>query len=587
MFELLDFSRPKKELRRVKKVATSLSIARFLVFLGLLAVVVVGVADQSAIIFLLLPLSVLFIWLIVKFNEKKDQEDLLESILSMAQARRKRERRDLKSFDSGSEFLDKSHPYAQDLDLFGEHSLFQLLNHTVSAGGKRELADYLLHQAPPKLAAERHEAVKELSQKKDFLRLFESLGKAFLKNEKDKGKFFEWLAKPYYWKSAYWVPAVLGPFAGVAVLVFVFLLGYPYAYLSIFLALGIVLLGLVFRPLLEAMKALPDEKDLKTYRFWAALLERQDFQHPYLKTYQDPYFGDGFVASKALKELEGQIFFIQNRVNLMYLVFNLLFWLDFMALWKLERWKKRYGSRFSKWQNTFDTWQALVSLGAFTQEEGLKGEVSWKEGQFFEASQIKHPLISREKCIGNDFVLPEGKRIILLTGSNMSGKTTFMRTLGINLVLVHMGLSPMADWLKVGCFQLYTSMRNTDNLGESVSSFYAELSRVKGLLERTDKGMPVFFMLDEILKGTNTKDRIMGSEALIRQLLESSAVGIISTHDIELSALEAQLPELANRSFHHQIKENEIIFDYKIKEGPCPDFNANKLMELMGINFKA
>jgi DNA mismatch repair ATPase MutS len=167
----------------------------------------------------------------------------------------------------------------------------------------------------------------------------------------------------------------------------------------------------------------------------------------------------------------------------------------------------------------------------------------------------------------------------------MSGKTTFMRTLGINMVLANMGLGIFGEKLEIGHFLLFTSMRNTDNLGESVSSFYAELGRIKKLLDFAAKGQPVFYLLDEILKGTNTIDRIMGSEALIRQLADSPCKGIISTHDIELSQLEDKLPYVINRSFHSQIFEDKILFDYKLKEGPCPSFNAHKLMELMGIKF--
>jgi DNA mismatch repair ATPase MutS len=176
--------------------------------------------------------------------------------------------------------------------------------------------------------------------------------------------------------------------------------------------------------------------------------------------------------------------------------------------------------------------------------------------------------------------------IILLTGSNMSGKTTFMRTLGINCVLVNLGLRPFAKEFGFGNFQLYTSMRNTDNLGESVSSFYAELSRIKLLIDRIEVGEEIFFLLDEILKGTNTEDRISGSEALIRQVVATKAIGIISTHDIELADLENRIETVSNFSFHSEIHDQSIDFDYKLKIGACPSFNAHKLMELMGIRFQ-
>jgi DNA mismatch repair ATPase MutS len=276
---------------------------------------------------------------------------------------------------------------------------------------------------------------------------------------------------------------------------------------------------------------------------------------------------------------------IQNRVNLMFVIFNLVFWIDFFLLWRVEIWRKKFGNNIAAWEEVFDTWQVLVSLGAFTYEEKSYCIPTWSKERIIEATNLKHPLIAKEKAVGNDFSLAENSKTILLTGSNMSGKTTFMRTLGINMVMANVGLSPMAESFILGPFQLFTSMRNADNLGESVSSFYAELARIKQLLSKAEAGENVYFLLDEILKGTNTADRIMGSEALIRQLAASNCKGIISTHDIELSQLESSFAFLVNKSFHSEIMDDKIHFDYKLKPGPCPSFNAHKLMELMGIKF--
>jgi DNA mismatch repair ATPase MutS len=334
------------------------------------------------------------------------------------------------------------------------------------------------------------------------------------------------------------------------------------------------------------MKALPNANDLKTLQAWAKLLEKEQFEHPLLLKYQSPVRHQDFLASKALKQLESLTFLVQNRTNLLYLIFNILFWTDFYVLYRLKKWNKIGGQNMKNWEDTFENWEALVSLASFMEEEQLTTKVNWEEKLTFSGEAIKHPLILSETCVANDFSLKENEKVILLTGSNMSGKTTFMRTLGINLVLAGMGISPYAKSFCTGPFLLYTSMRNTDSLGESVSSFYAELARIKGVLEKAASGKPVFYLLDEILKGTNTADRILGSEALIRQLAKSQAKGIISTHDIELSTLETQLPFLVNYSFHHEIQKDEIVFDYTIKEGPCPNFNAQKLMELMGIKIE-
>jgi DNA mismatch repair ATPase MutS len=269
----------------------------------------------------------------------------------------------------------------------------------------------------------------------------------------------------------------------------------------------------------------------------------------------------------------------------MFVIFNLIFWIDFFLLWRSEIWRRKFGSHIAAWEDIFDTWQVLVSLGAFTHEEQMRTFPTWSREKTIEVKNLKHPLIDKQKAVGNDFSLEEHTKTVLLTGSNMSGKTTFMRTLGINMVMANIGLSPMADSFIIYPFKLFTSMRNSDNLGESVSSFYAELSRIKQLLSKAEKGETVFYLLDEILKGTNTADRIMGSEALIRQLAASNCKGLISTHDIELSQLDKCLGFLVNRSFHSEIMDDKIYFDYKLKEGPCPSFNAHKLMELMGIRF--
>lgn len=584
---LIDFdtTSPEKELERVKNKLTALSLARLVVFLSLGAVVVVGISETRWLLSLFFPLSFLFIYLIIRFNRQKDKQAFLEAVLQIRADKEKRLARELSSFDPGDKFRDKNHPFANDLDLFGDHSLFQLINHTVNEGGKSKLAQWMLAETDPGTAQKRYSAVTELAQKEAFLQNFEALGKAFWKEEKSKTPFYEWLKTPSIWKSWFIVPAVLGPLGGTIILVGVLFAGFPVSLISLFILIGMAFLGLVFRPLLEISKAMPNEGDLKTLTAWARQLENISFSDSYLQHLQQPVSNEQYKASEALKALEQQTFMVQNRINLMYLIFNLLFWIDFPVLMRLEKWKKQYAAQIQQWDDLFNEWQAMVSLATFTADEKLSSEMHWADDLAMEAEDIKHPLIPKSSCIGNDFHLLKDKQIVLLTGSNMSGKTTFMRTLGINIVLANLGLNAFAEKFILGPFLLFTSMRNTDNLGENVSSFYAELARIRDLLVRAETGIPVFFLLDEILKGTNTTDRIMGSEALIRQLTSSQSKGVISTHDIELSELSSKIPSLANASFHSEIRENEILFDYKIKSGPCPSFNAHKLMELMGIRF--
>ncbi|MBD8488960.1 DNA mismatch repair protein [Echinicola sp. CAU 1574] len=575
-----------EELRTCKQKMASLALSRLVLFFALGAVLIVGLTEIKWLLLLFFPLSALFIYFILLFNLQKDRQAFLKAVLQMEKDTVLRQNRELSSFDKGEVHKDKQHPFCNDLDLFGDHSLFQLIDHTVGEGGKALLADWMKAQVDPELAEKRFPAIRELSREKVFVRNFEAIGKAFMKEEKSKKAFYQWLKEPQAWKSFYFLPMVAGPSVGILLLFAWLFAGWSIAYISAWILLGLLALGMVFKPLLRASKVMPDEGDLKTLTAWARELEKLSFDDPYLKKLQSPVFEKSYKASVALKSLEQRSFMVQNRINMIYLIFNLLFWIDFIALFRLERWKQKHAGHMQAWETVFQEWQVLVSLAAFTNEEELDCRVDWTDSLSLEVENLKHPLLRHETCVGNDFKMEENQKTVLLTGSNMSGKTTFMRTLGINLVLVNLGLSPFAAKFVTGPFQLFTSMRNTDNLGESVSSFYAELARIKGLLDQAEKQLPIFFLLDEILKGTNTTDRVMGSEALIQQLAESHSKGIISTHDIELSELDNKIPTLVNYSFHSDIKDNEILFDYKIKKGPCPSFNAHKLMELMGIRFQ-
>jgi DNA mismatch repair ATPase MutS len=336
----------------------------------------------------------------------------------------------------------------------------------------------------------------------------------------------------------------------------------------------------------QAAEVIPLSAHMKSMSTRAEIIEEEVFQSELLEEEKSSLFAGQSPASVQLKELDRLGLWVQNRLNLLYLPINLLLWTDFILYHRLAKWKTKVGISLLQLPETLENWEVWVSLGAFEQEVGFLGKSIWSEDRILGATNAKHPLIHPEKAIGNSIQLGQDAQLALLTGANMSGKTTFMRTLGINAVLVNLGLRPFADEFTLGPIQLYTSMRNSDNLGESVSSFYAELFRIRSLITRLEAGEKVFFMLDEILKGTNTQDRISGSQALIHQVLQTKGFGLISTHDIELAELAEKEARLRNFSFHSEIQDQTIKFDYKLKEGPCPSFNAHKLMELMGIRFE-
>ena len=580
-----DFSPEQLELKqnKSKRSIALLSILRLFSFFALGISLILTLAENSWWALPSLICSLLFVRLIKKFNHRKDQERIYQALLDRESRKRAREERKLGDLDPGTEFEDKEHSFAGDLDLFGTHSLFQLLNHSTSVGGKQQLAKLMKSAVDPKAAQQRREAVAELQQKPDFLNAMESIGMAFPQGK--VGPWKGWLEKQERVTPIHWVMAILGPLGGVLILLLTTQGILPEAVLGAWFLLGILVLTMVFAPLKHAGDAIPVASHLNSLRLRAAQIEGNSFQSDLLKAEQARLQVGSSPASKQLQELDRLGLWAQNRINLLYFPINLLFWTDFILFMWLATWKKRVSQSLIQLPETLESWEVWVSLGSFEVEVGHAGIPAWTQDPILEGENVFHPLLLPAKAVGNSLTLNTNRKLVLLTGSNMSGKTTFMRTLGINVVLLNLGLRPFADRMTLGPLQLFTSMRNTDNLGESVSSFYAELSRIRTLLQRLEQGEPIFFLLDEILKGTNTQDRISGSEALVAQLLPSHGLGLISTHDIELAALGEKEARVQNYSFHSEIQDQEILFDYRLKEGACPSFNAHKLMELMGIKF--
>lgn len=525
-----------------------------------------------------------FVFSIKNYNFQKDQESIyraLEIILGRAEQRRSRV---LSEIENGKEFLDKNHPFANDLDLFGDHSLFQLLNHTVSKNGRKKLAELMKSNFNQHEAKRFQEASMDLSSKPELLKSIESSGIAFYSEEKSTSKWQSLLNSKKEVSLMISILAFLAPTVGITLIILAALGLIPGAILGVWVLVGLIPLGLVFKTLKEASEKLPSRSQLKAYSTWLHELEKQNFSSSLLK--EKHLLIQKEKASQLFRQLDALGLWIDNRLNLLYIPINLMLWTDLLLVKKFQNWINLHGDKLSKIPDLLEDWEVLVSLGSFENELGRQCNLTWDQGAVINASGISHPLLVPQKAISNDFQLGFENRFILLTGANMSGKTTFMRTLGINAVMANIGLKPFATDFTMGDFQLYTSMRNSDNLGESVSSFYAELSRIHRLIERLENQEKIFFLLDEILKGTNTEDRIAGSEALVRQVSKTNAFGIVSTHDIELSALEGKIEGVENRSFHSEVLDDTINFDYQLKKGPCPSFNAHKLMELMGIKFQ-
>jgi DNA mismatch repair ATPase MutS len=314
------------------------------------------------------------------------------------------------------------------------------------------------------------------------------------------------------------------------------------------------------------------------------LIEQEPWEDPYLSSLHAELFEKNESASTAMQQLERISGSIDMNRSMFYLIINIgLLW-DIQCAVRLAAWKSRYGSRVGRWLEIIGTMEALCSLAviAHLHPDWTYPEIE-DQGQRISAQGLGHPLLHPEKCVHNDIDIENYSCIV--TGSNMSGKSTWLRSIGINLVLAYAGGPVCAEKFVCSVMDIYTSMEIRDDLIEGVSTFYAELKRINMILEHSRRDKPMIYLIDEIFRGTNSLDRITGAQVVLRQLSQNGAIGLISTHDFELCDLEKELgPTFKNYHFQEHYVNGGIEFDYKLRPGRCSTSNARYLMKMVGID---
>ncbi|MBW3130475.1 MutS-related protein [Hymenobacter profundi] len=495
----------------------------------------------------------------------------------------------LSKFDAGLRYLDAAHPYAADLDVFGAHSLYQLLNRATSRLGHDWLAGWLLAPASAAEVVGRQQAVAELAPDVAWQQEWQARARHFPQQESDPRTFTAWLRRPNFFAGKSWLKPLL---IVLPVLAVGSIAGWLLDYWTIWPPVAVIglisLLNAQFRAArddyYQHSAAVRDA--LRATRDQLPLFEQRTWQAPRLRALHTTLHAGGTAASAQIGQLARIAgLFSARQTPFGNLFMNSLFAWDLQCMWRLENWKAQAATNLDAVLEASAELEALVSLAglAFANPTYVMPELSPTELECT-ATQLGHPLIFARQRITNDFSMKGVGHTGVITGSNMSGKSTFLRTVGLNMVLAQAGAVVCAASMRLSSAQVYTAMRTQDNLAESTSSFYAELKRLRLLLELTSTGQPVFYLLDEILRGTNSLDRHRGAHALIHQLHQRRASGLISTHDLELAALADELPgAVQNFSFNSTIEGDEIRFDYQLTPGVCRAFNASKLMQLMGI----
>ncbi|HKO82890.1 MAG TPA: hypothetical protein VJU78_20930, partial [Chitinophagaceae bacterium] len=490
-------------------------------------------------------------------------------------------------YANGMEYTDPHHPYSYDLDMFGEGGLFPYLNRTSTSFGKEALAQSLLHP-DTKIIAARQDAIHELTEKLEFRQHLQAHGALLDTKEKELQQLKAWLnTKPGFTnRTVYWL-LMLFPVTTIGCLVYYFISEQD-AVLNIFYYLFVVnlIIAAVFAKKISGHLSVSTSvtKILQQFAGQLQQIEVQSFQSPLLQQLQQGLKTGNLTASHSIARLASLFNYLETIINLVVsLLLNGLFLFHLHILYALEKWKEKNGNHILPWLELLGEVEALNSFAnlSFNNKTFCKPQIG--DTEIVVADNMGHPLIRSGKRINNSISFAE-HRFVILTGSNMSGKSTFLRTLGINLVLARAGSNVCADEFIFYPYAVHVSMRITDSLQDSESFFYAELKRLQGIIHQLQAGEKTFVILDEILRGTNSNDKHNGTIGLIRKLIAANACGIIATHDLTVSKLaEENNGYISNKCFESEIINDELIFDYKLKEGVCTRLSASFLMKKMGV----
>ena len=580
------------EIASIKKRSNWYSLFRLLSFAAaiFLLVKLLSVNIYVAIGSALAAISILLLF-VNRSSKLSSRKKLLEELLEINKLEINALRWDFSDLDRGQPYIDPEHPYTSDLDIFGERSLFQYLNRTSIAKGRECLAGWLSHPAEPAIIVERQQAVAELSDKLDWRQKFYASGRLSKETEQDYAALVAWLStRPIMLGNRiYSSLLILLPLLTISSLALVSWL-IPWNIPVTFILIQLGLAGWNLRRINHHHNQISRKYELLVkYADLIRLVEGEKFESARLQALQEELRSDGRSVGQKLRSLARIVVDFDRRLNMiMGVVLNGLLMWDLQCILRLEKWKKNSASELPGWFAVLGEFEALNSLAGFrfNVPESVY-PIPDQEGPIIRAESLSHPLILPGENIPNDIRIDHFGQFMLITGSNMAGKSTFLRTVGVNLVLAAAGAPVMASKMQFRPIDIFTSMRIKDSLSSRESTFYAELKRLRRIIEIHNRGQHSLVLLDEILKGTNSRDKHFGSEMFIRQLIELNSAGLIATHDLELSKLETEFPDhIRNCCFEVKIDKEEFIYDYKLRSGVCQTMNATELMKKMGISIE-
>lgn len=489
--------------------------------------------------------------------------------------------------ENGSEFKDPLHLYAEDLDILGDGSLFQLLCIARTRMGRQCLAQWLLHHASLEEIAERQAAVTELRDKLNFREDLIAVGQND-RIEADPKALAEWAAESSGLKDGRWWALVLAVL-NIAALVYGFMVLW-----APFVVLLMINGSIMYRERhrLEKLFARLGEthKNLESLALLLRRIEAESFTSPLLRQLQSRLITHGTRPSECIARLDTLSDLEDSRHNWFVRLFDVPLLYSLQVAFALENWRRKFGSGIQTWLDVVGQIEALESIAAYAYEhsadpfpEFISASPSSTSGSIFEGESLGHPLLPSDQCVHNNVKLGGRNQVLLVSGSNMSGKSTYLRVIGINAVLAMMGAPVRARQLRLSRVAVGASMRVSDSLQKGISHFYAEIKRLRQVVDLSSQ--PTLFLLDEVLQGTNSHDRRVGTEGVMRTLVRNGAIGLVTTHDLALTSLEQVFPDrVSNVHFQERFEDDRLSFDYCLRPGVVTTSNGVELMKSIGLD---
>lgn len=564
-----------------------------LILLGGFALFQVIQSEQIALTLItFIGILILFFWLVFIQSKLVKSKEAFERFLKVNDNEiASYKNRTSNIYDSGEAYVDDKHIYSSDLDICGDSSLFQMLNRCSSIGGIRKLAEWLNKPSNKEQIEERQEFVEELANSFDFWQNIQAQLTFTLAQPTDyKRKLETYLSKTipissikflrtYVKVVPFLMPALLvGSFFSSKLLALLIIFGIIHMFLSVFFA------GKVNQIVTDVNNV---GNALLSFSYVFLSIEQRQWKSKraefLLNSIQSK---TNHPVSQSIKSLSAICERLDVRLNpFVGVILNVILLWDLKQVFALEEWRKTQSLGISEAFDLLSEFEAIGSLATlrFNRPDWVFPQINNSQSHILDASQIAHPFISDQEVIANDYSLKD-HRIALITGSNMAGKSTFLRTIGINAVLAYAGAPVNASSMELSVMQMVTYMRIRDSINESTSTFKAELNRIKQVLEEVEVNENTFFLLDEMLRGTNSVDKYLGSKAIIEKLIANKGVGMVATHDLKLADLSEVYPDYV-RNFHFdiQVKGEDMLFDYLLKDGACTIFNASLLLKKIGI----